>query len=374
MNQSPIYLDYAATTPVKPEVIKAVAQAMEMHGNASSVHGFGRSAREKIEAARAKIANRYNVKSSQVMFTSGATEANNTALNAYKKRPVMISAIEHPSIMQTALAHHTSHIVQVESNGVINLNHLSDVLKASPQGFVSVMLVNNETGVIQPIKEIAALAKHHGAVIHCDAVQGAGRMKLDFKDLGVDMMSLSAHKLGGPQGVGALIVSEAIHIEPFMTGGSQEARRRAGTENVAGIIGFGCAIDLIDADIALAGEWAAWRDAFETTICKTVPEARLFGADTGRVAAISCLAMPNVRNDTQLMAFDLAGIAVSSGSACSSGKVQPSPVLKAMGASEDLATSAIRVSFGWASQKEHLEKLAQSWLELYQRCIKTKVA
>jgi cysteine desulfurase len=370
----PIYLDYAATTPVKPEVIKAMTAVMEMHGNASSVHGYGRAARDKVETARAIISSRYNTKPAQVVFTSGATEANNAALHAYKNRPIIISSIEHPSVMQTAHVGGQPNIVQVSDSGVINLNHLEDVLKANPQSIVSIMLVNNETGVVQPVKEACALAKQYGAVVHCDAVQGAGRIKIDFKDLGVDMLSISAHKLGGPQGVGALIIAENIKPEPFITGGSQEQRRRAGTENVAGIVGFGAAVSMLDADIAMAGEWAAWRDNFEAQIIKVAPKATVFGAHAQRVAGISCLAMPSVRNDTQLMAFDLAGLAVSSGSACSSGKVQPSPVLKAMGADEALATSAIRVSFGWGSGQQDLEKLAQIWLELYHRTSKTKVA
>ena len=374
MNTTPFYLDYAATTPIKPEVVKAMLQIMGAHGNASSVHGFGRAARDNVEKARAQLSARYNAKPSQVILTSGATEANNTALRAFSMHPMIVSAIEHPSVIQTALGLKQPQLINVTTDGVINLNHLEDLLKANPQAFISIMLVNNETGVIQPVKEAAAMAKKHGAVVHCDAVQGAGRMAVDFKDLGVDMLSLSAHKLGGPQGVGALIVADNIKLDPFMTGGSQEARRRGGTENVAGIAGFGVAVSLLDADITKQGEWARWRDAFEAKIRGEVPEAMVFGGGANRVAAISCISMPGVRNDTQLMAFDLGGFAVSSGAACSSGKVQPSPVLRAMGVDEVTATSAIRVSFGWATTQAQLEKLAQSWLELYQRSSKTKVA
>ncbi|MBY0428689.1 MAG: cysteine desulfurase [Alphaproteobacteria bacterium] len=372
MNATPFYLDYAATTPIKPEVVKNMVQVMDAHGNASSVHGFGRAARDRVEKARTQLSARYNAKPAQIIFTSGATEANNTALHAFKARPMIVSGIEHPAVMQTALALGQPNIINVTANGVINLNHLEELLNANPQAFISIMLVNNETGVIQPVREAAAIAKQYGAVVHCDAVQGAGRIPLDFKDLGVDMLSLSAHKLGGPQGVGALIVADNIKLEPFMTGGSQESRRRGGTENVAGIAGFGLAVSLLDADITKQGEWAGWRDAFEAKICEAVPEAIVFGAAANRVAAISCIAMPGVRNDTQLMAFDLAGFAVSSGAACSSGKVQPSPVLKAMGVDEAMATSAIRVSFGWGTSSLELEKLAQSWIELYQRSSKIK--
>lgn len=371
MSNTPVYLDYAATTPVKPEVIKAMTVALESHGNPSSVHGFGRDARHKVEGARALIAKRYHTKPSQVTFTSGATEANNLAFHQFVGRPHIVSAIEHPSIMQTA---HAPLIIDVQEDGAINLNSLEELLKANPHAFVSIMLVNNETGVIQPVKEAAALAKEYGAIIHCDAVQGAGRMPINFKDLGVDMMSISAHKLGGPQGIGALISNDSIKLAPMITGGSQESRKRAGTENVAAITGFGCAVELIDADLENANEWVKWRGMFEMLITQRVPQAKVFGADAPRVAAISCITMPGVRNDTQLMAFDLAGVAVSSGSACSSGKVQPSPVLKAMGASEADATSAIRVSFGWGTSIAELEKLAELWLNLYQRSSKTKAA
>ncbi len=376
MTTAPVYLDYAATTPVKPEVIKAMMAALETHGNASSVHGFGRDARHKVEGARAIIAKRYNAKPSQITFTSGATEANNMALKSFighgfAGRPHIVSAIEHPSIMQAA---HDPLIVEVNEDGLINLKQLEELLKANPQACVSIMLVNNETGVIQPVKEAAALAKQYGAVIHCDAVQGAGRMAVDFKDLGVDMMSLSAHKLGGPQGIGALICSDTIKLAPMITGGSQESRKRAGTENVAAIAGFGRAVELIDADLESSQEWVKWRGMFEMLITQRVPQAKVFGADAPRVASISCITMPGVRNDTQLMAFDLAGCAVSSGSACSSGKVQPSPVLKAMRASEADAASAIRVSFGWGTSIAQLEKLAELWLNLYQRSSKTKAA
>ncbi len=374
MTATPIYLDYAATTPIKPEVIEAVTQAMQAHGNASSVHGYGRAARNHLEYARAQLAKRYNAKPSQVVFTSGATEANNMALHGIKQRPMIVSAVEHPAVMQSAAAYSSPQMISVSGDGIINLNHLEELLKATPKALVSVMLVNNETGVIQPVKEAAQIAKQYGAIVHCDAVQGAGRIPVDFMELGVDMLSLSAHKLGGPQGVGALIIGEQIKIEPLMLGGSQESRRRGGTENVAAIVGFGHAVSMLDADLAKAGEWMQWRDKFEASIQAIVPNASVFGQHAYRVASISCVHMPGVRNDTQLMAFDLGGFAVSSGSACSSGKVQASPVLKAMGVDEASATSAIRVSFGWGTISQELEKLAQNWLELYQRSSKTKAA
>ncbi|NDE91246.1 MAG: cysteine desulfurase [Alphaproteobacteria bacterium] len=361
------YLDYAATAPVKPQVITVIADALACHGNASSVHGFGRSAREKVEHARHAIAKRYHVKPGQVVFTSGATEANNTVLNAYRNRPMIISGIEHASVRQTAQALGTPHVIAVDGNGLININHLEELLKANPQSVVSIMLVNNETGVMQPVREAAALAKKYGAVVHCDATQGAGRMVVDFKGLGVDMMSLSAHKLGGPQGVGALIIADGHKLSPLIFGGSQESRMRAGTENVAGIAGFGRAVELIDEDLAKTELWASWRDAFEARLKAAVQEVTVFGANAARVAAISLVAMPGVRNDTQLMAFDLAGFAVSSGSACSSGKVTVSPVLQAMGMGDELTLSSIRVSFGWGTSAGELENLAQSWIQLYQR-------
>jgi cysteine desulfurase len=278
---------------------------------------------------------------------------------------VAVSAIEHPSVLESA-----PHAIRlrVDANGIIDFNVLEDVLKANPKpALISLMLVNNETGVINPVQEVAVLAKKHGALVHCDAVQALGRIPVNFAELGVDYLSLSAHKIGGPQGVGAIIMREKAPFIPLLVGGGQEMRRRAGTENVAGAVGFAVATNTLAEDLIRVSEWTAWRDAFETAIMVRAPEVVIFSKNAPRAGNISCLAMPQVKNETQLMAFDLAGFAVSSGSACSSGKVQASHVLKAMGVDDAVATSAIRVSFGWGSAKEDLTGFAKVWLDFYER-------
>lgn len=363
MNKPAIYLDYAASAPIKPVVLKAMTDVLAGEGNASSVHSFGRERRARVEEARRMIADIIQVKTAEIIFTGGATEANNMALQAVGKRPTIISSIEHSSIIQTAK---DAIVVRVKPDGLLDINHLQDCLKDAPEGaLVSIMLVNNETGVVQPVAEAAKLAKAKGAIVHCDAVQALGRVPFTRESLGVDMLSLSAHKIGGPQGVGALIVREGLPINPLITGGGQEMRRRAGTENVAGIAGFGAAAGLAGEDIEKQRLWSEWRDSFETAITRHAPEAVVFGYAAPRAGCFSCIAMPYVKSETQLMAFDLAGFAVSAGSACSSGKIQASPVLKAMGAEDSLAGSAIRVTFGWNTKRDELEGLAEAWRALY---------
>lgn len=363
MQKPAAYLDYAASTPIKPDVLRVMTDILAGEGNASSVHSFGRERRARVEEARRALADIIQVKPAEVIFTGGATEANNMALQAVGKRPTLISSIEHSSIIQTASG---AIIIRVKPDGLLDINHLHECLKAAPEGaLVSIMLVNNETGVVQPVAEAAKIAKAKGAIVHCDAVQALGRVPFTRESLGVDMLSLSAHKIGGPQGVGALIVREGLPINPFLKGGGQEMRRRAGTENVAGIAGFGVAAGLAGEDIEKQRLWSQWRDSFESTLTNYAPEAVIFGHAAPRAGCFSCIAMPHVKSETQLMAFDLAGFAVSAGSACSSGKIQVSPVLKAMGAEDALAGSAIRVTFGWNTKRPELEGLAEAWRALY---------
>jgi cysteine desulfurase len=361
----PVYLDYCASAPLKRGVWEAMQSVALQPGNASSVHGFGRARRQQVDMARESIARHFGVKASQVIFTSGATESNNTLIQAFPGRPVVVSSIEHPSVLAAAP---NAVQLRVDRDGIVDLNHLESVLQVSPQPpLVCLMAVNNETGVVQPISEAAALCKTHGALLHSDAVAATGRLSFTFDELGADSISLCAHKLGGPQGVGALIVREGLEIQPLMTGGGQEMRRRAGTENVMAIVGFAEALKLSDQDLEQVSVWLSWRNAFEAAIMREVPEAVIFGQSAQRVCNIVCLAMPEVSNETQLMAFDLAGFAVSAGSACSSGKVQPSPVLKAMGAGNLLAQQAIRMSFGWNTTPDQLDAFSQTWIEFYRR-------
>lgn len=358
------YLDYNATTPLKPAVHDSMVAALGQTGNPSSVHNFGRQARALVESAREEVAALVGVKPAQVIFTAGGTEANNQAMMANGHRHILVSASEHDSVRYAVPT--TQHI-GIESSGQISLASLREKLTSLNDALVSVMLVNNETGVIQPLSEVAALTKSNGALLHCDAVQAVGRIPLDFKSLGVDMMTLSAHKIGGPQGAGALIVRENLPIAALLQGGGQEMRRRAGTENVAAIVGFGEAARLTANDVINQVQLAAWRDQMEQSLLRFALDARVMGAQAPRVGNTSCIVMPGVASETQVMAFDLAGVAVSAGAACSSGKVKASHVLRAMGCGDEVAGCAIRVSSGWNTTKQDIEKFLTAWQALYQR-------
>lgn len=361
-----IYLDYNATAPMKPAVISAVVEAMARHGNPSSVHRYGRIARRYVEEARSSVAALVGVKASQVIFTSGGTEANNIVFNNHPSSNFYTSAIEHDSVM--AVTPHASRI-PVSQDGIIDLTILEEQLgSASRPSLVSVMSVNNETGVIQPIQEVSKIAQSHGHFVHTDAVQAAGRLPLDFDDLGVDYLTLSAHKIGGPQGIGALIVREKLPLKALLKGGGQEMNRRAGTENVAGIIGFGVAAQLAADDLRNIPNLVTMRNKLQTCIQEIAGNnATVIGEKAPRVANTLNVAMRNVSNETQVMALDLAGVAVSSGSACSSGKVKASHVLRAMGFDDDVAKCALRISMGWDTKSVDIDKCVEAWRALYER-------
>ena len=363
----PIYLDYNATAPVKPAVVDAVAETMLLAGNPSSVHGFGRDVRKRIEDARERIAALLGCAPPELVFTAGGTEANNTALRGAGRRALIVSAIEHPAILRTAEAcAETLVVLPVDGEGVLDLGALDAALAAHGScALVSVMLANNETGAIQPVAEIAARAHAAGALVHCDAVQAPGRVPLSFAALGVDMMSIAAHKFAGPKGIGALVVRSGLDIAPLVTGGGQERGLRGGTENAAGIAGFGAAAALAADDLARAGEIAAMRDGMEARLRETEPEIVVFSAGAPRLPNTSCLTMPGVQSETQVMGLDLAGVAVSAGSACSSGRVEASHVLRALGASDALGGCAIRVSMGWATTEDEIERFLGAWRALY---------
>lgn len=362
------YLDYAASAPLKPAVLAAMADALAATGNASSVHRFGQAQRGQVEAARQQLADYFGVKPAGVLFTAGATEANNTLLKGARYAACVTSGIEHPSVLQP-VPHATR--VRVNADGVVDLGHLETVLKALPQpALLALMLVNNETGVIQPVQEAARIAKRYNALVHCDAVQAVGKLTLNLAALGVDSLSLSAHKIGGPQGVGALILADCgggncLPLTPLLEGGGQEMRRRAGTENVAGIVGLGVAIRQCGEDVGQQPLWQGWQARLEEKLMQA--GGVVVAATSPRIATLSCVVMPGVPAETQLMAFDLAGVGVSSGSACSSGKVKASHVLQAMGVEEKLARCALRISFGWKTTLEELEKAIKVWETLRQR-------
>ena len=343
-DSGPIYLDYNATAPIKPEVVTAVSETMMLAGNPSSVHGFGRDVRKRIEDAREQIAALIGCSPPELVFTAGGTEANNTALSGAGRRVLIVSAIEHPAVLRTAEAVAEEHIVlPVDGEGLLDLGALDKALAAhGPEALVSVMLANNETGVIQPVAEIAARATAAGALVHCDAVQAPGRIPVSFAGLGVDMMSIAAHKFAGPKGIGALVVRSGLEIAPLIHGGGQERGLRGGTENAAGIVGFGTAAQLAQGDLARAGEIAALRDRLEARLRETEPDVVIFSEGAERLSNTSCLTMPGVQSETQVMGLDLAGVAVSAGSACSSGKVEPSHVLRALGAADAVGGCAIR--------------------------------
>ena len=363
----PIYLDYNATAPIKPEVVTAVSETMMLAGNPSSVHGFGRDVRKRIEDAREQIAALIGCSPPELVFTAGGTEANNTALSGAGRRVLIVSAIEHPAVLRTAEAVAEKHIVlPVDGDGLLDLGALDQALAVhGPEALVSVMLANNETGVIQPVAEIAARARDKGAIVHCDAVQAPGRIPVSFAGLGVDMMSIAAHKFAGPKGIGALVVRSGLEIAPLIHGGGQERGLRGGTENAAGIVGFGTAAQLAQGDLARAGEIAALRDRLEARLRETEPDVVIFSEGASRLPNTSCLTMPGVQSETQVMGLDLAGVAVSAGSACSSGKVEPSHVLRALGAADAVGGCAIRVSMGWATTEEETERFLGTWRALY---------
>jgi cysteine desulfurase len=357
------YLDYNATAPVRPAVIEAMVGALASAGNPSSVHRAGRTARRTLEHAREAVAALVGAAPDAVVFTSGGTEANNQVLGGVRG-PGLVSAVEHDSVLAAAP---DAERLPVDVLGRVDLERLADRLAAVRPALVSVMLANNETGVVQPVAELAELAHRHGALVHCDAVQAAGKLALELAALGVDLLTLSAHKLGGPQGVGALVLGDGIEPTALLRGGGQERRRRPGTENLPGVVGFGRAAELALEDRDWRSRVGALRDRLEAEILAVAPAARVYGRGAERLANTSCLSMPGVSNQTQLIAFDLAGIAVSTGSACSSGKVGPSHVLTAMGVDPAEAATAIRVSLGWASTAFDVERFVATWSRLHAR-------
>lgn len=355
-----VYMDWNATAPLRSTALAAMSGALQEVGNPSSVHAFGRRARAWVDHARDAVANLVAGRAPLVTFTSGGTEANNLALHARQGRPLIVSAIEHESVLRPArLA--GAQIARVGRNGEVDVAHLSYLIdKAERPAFVSVMLANNETGVIQPVAEIAHVAKSKGALVHCDAIQAAGRVPVDINELGVDYLTLSAHKIGGPQGVGALVLGGDLPVEPFVQGGGQERNRRGGTENVAAIAGFGAAAEEA-AGLADADRVAALRDHLEEQLVGFGLPVTIFGRASQRLPNTTCFASGTKTAETLVMAMDLAGIAVSAGSACSSGKVRPSHVISAMGFDAATSGSAIRVSLGWQNSAEDINQFVAAW-------------
>ncbi|WP_114087199.1 cysteine desulfurase family protein [Thalassospira profundimaris] len=368
-----VYLDYNASAPMIAAARDAVVAALDVAGNPSSVHGAGREARKIIDHARRDVADMLGGDAERIIFTSGGTEANNLALNGLDDVVVLTSSVEHPSVIE---ARQDARRIPVDGNGVIDLAALEDMLRACQEAgekvLVSMMLANNETGVIQPVAKAALLAREYGAKTHCDAVQAIGRMPVDMGQLLVDMLSVSAHKFGGPKGVGALAIAPGTMLVPQIRGGGQEKYRRGGTENIAGIAGLGAAARQVNVRCATADDIKVKRDRLESEILAHAPEVVIAGQNAERLGNTSCLILPGMPGETQVMAMDLAGVAISSGSACSSGKVRESHVLKEMGVAEPGA--AIRVSLGPETTNEEIDLFIRVWSRMRDNAERKKLA
>ena len=362
---SKIYLDYNATAPLLPEAKQAMTAALELVGNPSSIHGFGREARKQIEQARRAIADAVRCDPTHLTFTSGATESNNWVLQRAPVTRILVSAIEHPSVYDLC-----ENRIAVTHDGVVDITALEKLLQQSDAPtLVSVMWVNNETGVIQPIDDIAALCRKYRALLHVDAVQALGRIPTDLSKTKIDFLSLSAHKIGGPAGCGALICNPDVKLPPLLRGGGQERRTRAGTENLIGIVGFGAAAQALPRYQNYYDALEKWRNALETKIKNAVPQSIIVGQNAPRIGNTLQFITPGLPAEKQLIALDLAGVAVSSGSACSSGSVKPSHVLLNMGYSEADSGCAIRLSMGPHTIESDLEGFFSAWVAISQRTV-----
>ncbi len=369
-----IYFDYNATAPLRPTAREKMAAALELIGNPSSVHSEGRAARLALETARAEVAALVGGRPRNVTFAASGTEAANLALTPQiesggARGPLarlIVSGGEHACVLRGhRFAPESVETAPLDAKGRIDLDALKAALgRAGGRAALALQAANNETGILQPVAEAAALVHEADGVLICDAVQLAGRGRCDFTGLGVDFLLLSAHKLGGPKGAGALVAaSEALRIaDPLLRGGGQERGLRAGTENVAAIAGFGAAALAAQSEIdAEAARLAALRDALERHVLEAAPDAVVFGAGAARLPNTLCFAVPGVGAETLVIGLDLAGFAVSSGSACSSGKVARSHVLTAMGVEPGLAAGAVRLSLGWASTEEEVARFGEAF-------------
>jgi cysteine desulfurase len=374
-----VYLDWNATTPLRDEARRAMGDALDLPGNASSVHAEGREARKWIEGARAAVAKAVGAQPRNIVFTSGGTEANALALAPGIRRGtgpaverLVVSAIEHASVLSGGRFPPTQiEAVRVTPAGIVDLDHLRELLRSGPPALASVMLANNETGAIQPIAEVAEIVHAAEGLLHVDAIQAFGKIPFDMGETGADLLTLSAHKVGGPKGVGALVLSEGLSgLEPLLRGGGQELSRRAGTENVAGIAAFGAAATAAIAALPAEGRrLEALRERLENGL-RTTSGVIIFSDSVQRLPNTTLFTVPGLKAETAVIGFDLAGIAVSSGSACSSGKVQPSHVLEAMGFGADIAQGAVRLSMGWSTRDADVDRCLEGWRRLADNLLK----
>ena len=371
-----VYLDHNATSPVRPEAANAVARALSEGGNPSSVHASGRAAKKRLEAARETVAKAMCVRTEDLVFTSGGTEANNLAISgaaAAGAQCLVVSAIEHDAVAEAAAATGLPvEIWPVRPDGCADLDWLADRLNAYDPGgdglaLFALMAANNETGVIQPVEAAGRMIREAGALFHVDAVQALGKTGFDFAGSMAHFAAVSAHKIGGPQGVGALALACDAPSARLLHGGGQEKGRRGGTENLPGVIGFAAAIEALGVSgEAERAEQGRMRDRAEALIRDAAPQVRIWGADVDRLSNTLCLSTPGWASEIQVIALDLAGFEVSAGAACSSGKVRKSRVLEAMGATPDHAESTLRVSFGWTNTINDAQAFAKAWAQAYE--------
>ena len=356
-------MDYNAGAPMHNEVAFSIVQSE--YYNASSVHADGRYSRNIIEETRELLKDVVNANEYNVVFTSSCTEANNLALKGLHGYKNIVSAVEHVSVLSSV---NNPEIVPVDENGIVDLARLEEILSLNKKSVVSITLANNETGVIQPIGEVSNLMKkYNDSLLHVDIAQAVGKIPVNISDMGIDIATLSGHKFGSPPGIGALIVKKGIDIYPLITGGGQERSLRAGTENMLGIVGIGKALLQINKTILSMLSLKKLRDKLEDSLLEIAPGAIIPGRSANRLTNTTCIIMPGVTNEVQIIKFDMNGISISSGAACSSGKIEVSHVLLAMGLSEELSKNAIRVSLGWNNNESDIMKFISCWQDLYNR-------
>jgi len=368
MVEKTIYLDFNATVLPVPGVREAICHALNNAGNPSSVHFYGQRAKKKINAVRQKLASMIEANHNDIYFTGSGTQANAMVMGGVQSSFVITSSIEHASIFENLTFYRPGKYkkIPVSEEGIISLECLEQALKEAPKPcLVSVMLANNETGAIQPIKKVVQICKKYGAWVHTDAIQAFGKIPVSFKDLGVDIMTLSSHKAGGPQGVGIFVKKKEVPFNPLYVGGGQERGVHHGTENLLGISGFSAALDALD--LTEYKKLAKLRDQMESYLQKQVANLKIPSQKVDRLPNTSYLCMPGINKSLQLMALDLSGISVSSGAACSSGKVEGSKVLEAMGYQEKEAQTALRISLGWSTTEEEVALFAKEWLQIYDK-------
>ncbi len=367
-NSGCVYADYNATAPISENVKKSIFEVLlKQTLNPSSLHKRGQEARKILQDARDNVRGAIGVSSDkEIVFTSGATEANNLVMRGIAGYLHVISAIEHPSILNSAC---NPYIIPVNQEGIVDFLELEKILSElkGNKAIVSVMRANNETGGIQPIEEIAEIAHKFGAICHTDIAQSVGKIKVNMEDLGVDLLTLSAHKFGGVAGSGVLIFNKELAIEPIIIGGGQEKGFRGGTENIVAIAGLSAALQNIPDLLSKMDEVKELRDQLEWELLNLASDIRIFGKNSKRLPNTSFIYMPGVKSDVQLMHFDLNHIAVSNGSACSSGKVEPSHVLLAMGATKEQAECSIRISIGSEPKPQDIKKIVDCWYNIYKK-------